>query len=204
MSAFLGKIHYLLYDKILLQEKLLNQLITLSHENNIDLRRDILEAEDHFGTAIEGNLEEIIDHNNIHGYLQERIHSVESRQGFITLKAIEKGLDLNLLIQLYHQSGLTYGQKVYHPDHSPYQLFMGIYSHLLDGMPCDRVNAVTENTETHIQWETTTCLHKGYWHPEVEIYYTLTDAFIEGFVFGASSKHMYSRDGFTKTIVVKE
>lgn len=203
MSAFLGKIHYLLYDKILLQEQLYKDLIKISQENNIDILGTVEEAEAKFGQPVTGKLEDIIDHGNIHGYLQKLIQGVESRQGYVTLKALEKGLDLNLLLKLYYDMGQQVSQEVQGAQ-SPYQIYMGIYTNLLDGMPCDRVNVVTDNSEENITWKTTTCLHQGYWNNQVEVYYTLTDAFVEGYVSGASESFIYERSGFHKQVKIKE
>lgn len=203
MSAFLGKIHYLLYDKILLQEQLYKELIRISQENNINIIDTVKEAEAKFGQPVTGKLEEIIDHGNIHGYLQQLIQGVESRQGYVTLKALEKGLDLNLLLKQYYDMGQQVSQEV-QGTQAPYQIYMGIYTNLLDGMPCDRVNVVTDNSEDCITWKTTTCLHQGYWDNQVEVYYALTDAFVEGYVSGASESFMYERSGFNKQVRMKE
>jgi hypothetical protein len=203
MSAFLGKIHYLLYDKIQLQEYLYQEMIELAKKENIDLKDYILTLEEAHGRPLSQPLEDIIDHKNIHGSLQNFIHSVETRQAEVTLKAIESGLSLNSLIEIYRATAYKRGQLVYNPNHSPYQIFTGIYSHLLDGMPCDRVNQVLENEEDHIVWETQTCLHERYWKNQVDIYYLLTDSFIRGFIEGASEAYTYVRKGNQKKVVKK-
>ena len=143
MSAFLGKIHHLLYNKILLQEALYKQSLVLAKENKLDLSEVVSQAEEKFGPPIEGNLEDIIDHSNIHGYLQKCIEGVEARQGHVVLKAIDLGLDMNILLDLYEEVGIHYGKINANLDAKPYDLFIGIYNHLLDGMPCDRVKQVT-------------------------------------------------------------
>ena len=204
MSAFLGKIHHLLYNKILLQEALYKQTLVLAEENKIDLSEAVAQAENKFGRPIEGNLEDIIDHSNIHGYLQNCIENVEARQGYVILKALDLGLDKNILLKLYEEVGMHYGKINAKPDAKPYDLFIGIYNHLLDGMPCDRVNQVAENEDHYITWDTRTCLHAPHWDGRVEVYYALTDAFISGFIEGACPNYVYDRQGFHKAIRKKE
>jgi hypothetical protein len=204
MSAFLGKIHHLLYNKILLQEALYKQTLVLAEDNKIDIRKAISEAEDKFGPPIQGKLEDIIDHGNIHGYLQGCIQKVESRQAYVILQALKLGLDKDILLKLYKDVGLHYGKINFNASAKPYDLFIDIYNHLLAGMPCDRVNVVSENEDHYISWEMTTCLQAPYWKDQVDVYYELTDAFIHGFVEGASSNHIYSRAGFHKKISEKE
>lgn len=204
MSAFLGKIHYLLYDKIQLQEYLYHEMIQLAKTYDIDINSAIEEAESSFGKPLTQALEDIVNHQNIHGSLQSFIHGVESRQGMVTLEALKAGMPLSALMDLYKKTAFDKGRMVYNSSHSPYQLFMGIYSHLLDGMPCDRVNQVLENDEASLVWETQTCLHERYWDNQVDIYYLLTDAFIRGFVEGASGIYHYERQGQHKKLSRKE
>ena len=71
MSAFLGPIHYWLYNKIQLQEKLTAQFAQMA-VNNKWIAGDIYSKVD------ERPLDELIDESNIHGWLQTRISDAET------------------------------------------------------------------------------------------------------------------------------
>lgn len=202
MSAFLGKIHYLLYDKILLQEDIYQKIIQISSDNNIAIQPILEDAEKMFGQPVRGKLEDVINHDNIHGSLQELITGVESRQAYVTIKALDMDLNLDLLLTVYHALGEEKGSLI-SDKYTPYQLYMSIYTHLLDGMPCDRVNVITDHTDDYINWETTRCLHREFWQDQIDIYYDLTDAFIHGFLSRASEDFTFERNGFNKSIKVR-
>lgn len=201
MSAFLGKIHYLLYRKIALQENLYEELIQLAKAQGIEMNSVIDEANERFGKPIKGALEDIVDHGNIHGSLQSMITSVEARQGLMTLYALEQGLTLDQIKELYKERAMAFGSQVNIKEATPYRLYQSLYSLLLDGMPCDRVNQVLEEGPDYIIWQTQTCLHKAYWAEQEGVYYSLMDTFVEGFLEGAGGACRFDRDGFTKKIV---
>ena len=76
MSLFLGRIHYIMYDKILFQEEILENLLDLlEEEKSLELKKDL---DDKFPLE-RGNLEDIIDESNIHGWLNERVIRSENR-----------------------------------------------------------------------------------------------------------------------------
>ena len=87
MSLFLGKIHYWLFNKILWFENLEEEIIKTAKSEGLDIEGVKSEIEAKYGAKLENkNLEEIIDTNNIHGWLQDRIKEVESRSAYIITK----------------------------------------------------------------------------------------------------------------------
>lgn len=65
MSKFLGKIHYIMFDKINYVDEITRKMSELL-DDKVDLK------------SIEnGNLEDLIDTDNIHGWLQVRVGVVE-------------------------------------------------------------------------------------------------------------------------------
>ena len=88
MSLFLGKIHFWLFNKVLWFEGLEEEIINLAQEEGLDVNTLGKEIKDKYGKRTENkNLEEIIDTSNIHGWLQNKIHSAEGRMAAWT-KAI--------------------------------------------------------------------------------------------------------------------
>ena len=83
MSLFLGKIHYWLFNKILWFENLEDEIIDFFNKENIKI--DYNKIVSKYGKKLENkNLEEIIDTENIHGWLQDRINSSEGRMASLT------------------------------------------------------------------------------------------------------------------------
>lgn len=54
MSAFLGKIHYLLYDKILWFESLENVIVKWAHEKNLPIDQWLSEMREYYGDSTGG------------------------------------------------------------------------------------------------------------------------------------------------------
>ena len=65
MSRFLGKIHYIMFDKINYVDEITRKMSELLDEN-VDLKN-----------IERGALEDLIDTDNIHGWLQVRVGIVE-------------------------------------------------------------------------------------------------------------------------------
>lgn len=81
MSAFLGPIHFWLYNKIQFQESLIDELIRYASSqgwSDSDLA-------DKYGSKDRRKLDEVIDESNIHGWLQSRIHDAEGRYAALVL-----------------------------------------------------------------------------------------------------------------------
>ena len=200
MSAFLGNIHYWLYSKILLQEDMYKQLIDLSMDFNLDVSELVRQGSLSYGYPVEGNLEQIIDHGNIHGYLQQKIESVETRVAMLVGHMLDKGINVEYIKRLYRDSGSWYMKESGFESESFSGLFNHIYSHVLEGMPCDRVNKVLTQEDDRFEWETTTDIHKGYWNKfgyKPETHWVLSNAFIEGFVssLGNGTTYTVSENG---------
>ncbi len=77
MSAFLGKIHYWLYNKIQLHEALIEEVAQSSSNKDFNDKELLEKSYLEFGYPVKGNLENEIEHSNIHGWLQERIAEQE-------------------------------------------------------------------------------------------------------------------------------
>lgn len=51
-------------------------------------------------------------------------------------------------------------------------------------MPCDRVNAVTENNPERVSWEMTQDIHAQYWNGSSNPYYTIRNSVMDGMLDG--------------------
>jgi len=198
MSAFLGRIHYWLYNKIQLHEDILDEVIRCAESRQVPIDGLKAEAIAKFGGPERGQLEDVINHGNIHGWLQSKIQSVENRTAWIVTGLVEKyGIEVNDIAEIYRLNGKKAMAEVDGGDYTPKELYIKIFDKMLEGMPCDRVNEPVSESEEEFSWKTARCLHKERWdlaNGDVAIYYQLRDAWIEGFI-GENNIYTRSADG---------
>lgn len=204
MSAFLGKIHYLLYNKIQLQENLLEEILRYAERRNIPVEKIKTEGYEKFGYPEKRPLEEVIDQGNIHGWLQLKIQGVEQRTAAVVTELVNKySIKIEDIAKLYFQNGKNIMLNLEDNDFTPKELFALIFDFMLEGMPCDRINEISQDTEDEFSWKTTRCIHEEYWNKvngEISNFYILRDAWINGFISGNGTKTSYVRaeDGYNK------
>ena len=140
MSENLGPIHYLMYEKIKFQDEITDFLMD-GNFCQIDYK-----------PVSKKPLEEILDSENIHGFLQEKIDIVETR--------LAKALTLcnNPSEKLFNLGKRCAKDK----DFSSFEeIFTDLNNYLLDGMPCDRgLSAVLDEGDLYLI--TNNNLHKKY------------------------------------------
>lgn len=199
MSAFLGKIHYWLYDKIKLHEKLIEDVIKLAENKGINSEALLNDSYSKYGFPVTGELENEIEHSNIHGWLQQRIKSVESRLAYVVTELLKNDvLTKAEIADAFYKNGVNVMKELGSKNGSPEELFNLIFDYMLEGMPCDRVSEVTESNETFITWETTIDIHKDYWDQvkgDVSNYYYFRDSWINGFLSGTGYKYNRTDNG---------
>lgn len=173
MSLFLGYIHHLMYEKILFQEELLENLLELlDGDEKIKLSKDL----DKEFPIERGDLKDIIDEGNIHGWLDERVRRSENRLAK-TVAASLKNFDIEELKNKFNDFG-----KSYEAGNSPEEAFKFITSKFLDGMPCDHSLMIIKNEEDEFVFKIARDLHKDIWESYLnpDYYWDLRDAFISG------------------------
>lgn len=182
MSAFLGPIHYWLYNKILLQEKLTEYLLA-------DYQEIYLLVGELCGEPETRPLEEAIDTGNIHGWLQGQILIVEKRYAAgVHLLLERQAVTLDLLQERVFSFGKQYPMK----GSTAPELYKELQDLLLDGMPCDHVNLLVEQDEEKVIWKRTADLHSSHWKEigaDGEIYYLLKQYLLEGMLHSTSYKY---------------
>lgn len=202
MSAFLGKIHYLLYNKIQLNEDLLEGILNFAEGKNIPIEEIKAGVYERYGYPERRALEGVIDQGNIHGWLQLKINSVEARTAAIVTELINnRGMDIKDIANIYFENGKNIMDSIGAGDFLPKDLFNLIYSYMLEGMPCDRINEVVSEDENEFLWKTTTCIHKKHWdkiNGEVANFHALRDAWINGFLSSTEYSYVRSEDGNNK------
>lgn len=197
MRAFLGKIHFWLYHKILLHEKLIESVVELANRKGYDCESLLANSHAKYGEPVTGALEDCINHSNIHGWLQERIFSVEKRLAFVITELLKKDVVKREEITLiFNQNGTETMKELGIKESKAQDLFTLIFDHMLEGMPCDSVNQVLESTDNVVTWKTTRCLHKNHWDEvggDVSNFYYFRDSWIRGFLSAEGTGYNYLR-----------
>jgi hypothetical protein len=179
MSAFLGPIHFWLYNKIKIQNNIVEEILDLSDKLNLNLRDSLYEK---YGDGELKPLEEVIDTGNIHGWLQNQISKVEYKLAIAVTDILNKTPNkIEELKTIFKNNGVKYSELS--KESKADEAFKLINDTLLDGMPCDHVNAVVNQDENEAIWKRYECVHSKYWDEakgDVNIYYSLRDEFIKG------------------------
>ncbi len=201
MSRFLGPIHLWLFNKIKLYEDLEANIIKeVQDKIDSNIIQTVGELNNKIGSPIPNKpLEDLIDTNNIHGWLQDKITVAETRQAalitYIVNKYKNKGLEI--VKKEYEKQGDECGKNAkneYDVETAP-QLYKALNNYVLDGMPCDNVNNITLNEENKLQWQVFSCLHKGYWknvEGDINVLYELRKVWISRFIHSANPSLSYS------------
>lgn len=186
MSAFLGPIHHWLYNKVLWHESLLDEIYTKIEVEGFNPATLKEAAESQFGAPVTAPLESVINTGNIHGWLQEKIESLELRMAFVIHQALTtQVLNLDQLKSLYHDNALKASAQNNIMIDTPEQAFKAMGDFLLDGMPCDRVHAPIANETDTFVWSKRMCVHTPYWDrvgADIAVFNTLRESWLTSFV----------------------
>lgn len=200
MSAFLGPIHHWLFNKIRLHEELEGKLVELyKAKYGSDINEIVKTAEDRYGEPLGRKpLEDQIDLTNIHQWLNNTIERTETRLAYILGEIFRKHNEqaLEAALEEYKKQGAECGTDAREKgiSNTPSQIYKALNDYMLEGMPCDRVNFITSNSDEKLEWKTTECLHRNYWREagaDINTLYTLRFAWIEAFVSSSNPEFQY-------------
>jgi len=198
MSAFLAPIHTWLFSKIILAEDLEANLKKTYIDKYGTNAKEIEQRSLAYGSPIDTakSIEDIIDVSNIHGWLQDKIGKVEIRIAFIITEMVKKyGCEAEDIAKAcFAEQGKSVGKTLRVKD-MPEEIFNDLNDFLLEGMPCDRVTRVIKSENDRFEWETTSCIHKGYWeivNGDVNIFYNLRHIWNKSFVENSNEKYTYN------------
>lgn len=197
MSAFIGPIHDWLYKKIRLviqrEEYLYQKASALCGETAEELREQVWQT---FGVPLpDGDLGEMIEHDNIHGWLQRQINIAESREAAFINELLGMCGEAagDLLEQSFYEHGKQTGEKAQAQQAYDLQTAPGIFKALsdyyLNGMPCDQGDMVVKTQADQLVWETGVYLQEANWkrvgvdRKRMANFYLL---WLQGFVSGAN------------------
>ena len=200
MSAFLGPIHYWLYNKITWHEHLLDDIYALMQSKGEDTELIRHYTEHQFGAPERSELSEVIDGGNIHGWLQTKIQSLEYRMAYVITHALKNGnVTLEELKNLYYLDGVNAFNQYSGSIENPQEMYKAIYDYLLEGMPCDRVNQPISVDEDSMIWVKKMCIHTEFWNAvkgDISVYDQLRNEWLGGFVDERFELHISPENEF--------
>ncbi len=198
MSLYLGKIHYWLFNKIKWFEGLEKEIIVIAKEAGLDVIGLSEMINKQYGEMLPDlPLEDMIDVGNIHGWLQEKIHSAEGRMAAWTKAVLESDEGKIKLENIYISQGVKAAEEVKISGkeiNTALEIYNSINDYILDGMPCDRVNEVIHSDDFKVQWKRRICVHSDIWQREgvdVKVFYELREFWIKAFVTAVNSDFHY-------------
>lgn len=200
MSAFLGPIHHWLYGKIKLQQQLVEEVIALAKDKGISDLESRLNST--YGIFDSRPLEEIIDGNNIHGWLQDKVSRVEYKLAeSVTQLLAQNSVGMNELENIFYKSGEALGERLAREEGLTVpQVYKAISDSLLDGMPCDHAMQLIKQEVDEVVWKRVICVHERYWKEvggDIQNYYELRQAWLKGLasavglIFDEQDKDIY-------------
>ena len=175
MSAFLGPIHFRLYNKIGNQEKLTKAIAKHAVSEGW-----IADANEY--TKALPPLETVIDEGNIHGWLQARINDAEDRYASLVSHILNGNADRMMTLC---SIAFEFGKANAVSAESAIDVYKAFEDFFVNGMPCDRVNTVTENSPEHVSWEMMQDIHAQYWNGDGAAYYTIRKSVMDGMLDGS-------------------
>ncbi|MGB4588090.1 MAG: hypothetical protein WBI17_02500 [Clostridiaceae bacterium] len=179
MKETLKPIHFVQYNRIRLQENLEKFLV-----EKFNLSDTFAEAQRLYGEiSTDVTLEDQIDLDNIHNWLESHLVSNEKRNAML-LKEILRTNDVESLKSAYSEYGNLLGlsQKDSTSPSGNDDIYSYTSSILLDGMPCDKVNSLISSDDTKIEWHGQSDVHGKYLVEqglEAKLFYTLRESFLD-------------------------
>lgn len=174
MSAFLGHIHYWLYKKIQLLVERENLILEKTRRVVDDLADELHEISiDTYGAPIDAAtpLEDIIDHNNIHGWLSGQINVASVREAAFIKDMLDtnSGDDAVLVVAAILDAFAVQGKacgtvaKESLEDISAPSIYNALQNFYVNGMPCDGGDQIIEDTADTFTWVGDHKLQAPYW-----------------------------------------
>ncbi|WP_315080027.1 hypothetical protein [uncultured Clostridium sp.] len=213
MNLYIEEAHEVLFKKILWFESLEEDIINLAENEGLDIELLIKDINEEYGPKLPNlPLEEMVDINDVNGWLQEKIISAEKRTAAWITRIINNNSNAkDKLEMLYKNQGKKAAEELLEKcielNTAP-QIFNGVYEYIFDGIPSDKVNEIISSNENKVEWKRIICVHETIWnkeHGDVNYFYYLRSKWIEEFVHNANNKFEYikSKDGI-QSIVKKD
>lgn len=200
MSAFLAPIHFMVYGKNQLQEQLIAAIADKAVAEGWAAETDV----EGYVRRESQPLDAVIDLANIHGWLSANIEDVEHRLAALVTELLFGHPERQEVLE-----AIAYDEgKKQEADEGleAGEAFQYLMTHLVDGMPCDGVNMMRDQSANTFRWDKMADVHSRYW-TEVEgspaVYKALRDKFTAG-MLDKSGYEVYSSNDVNYVLQKKE
>lgn len=179
MKETLKPIHFVQFKRIKIQENL-EKFLT----EKFNLSANFKESQNLYGeVSTEESLEYQVDLDNIHVWLESHVVNSERRTALL-LRSILADHDEDDLKSAYSEYGrlLRTSQPNGEPLSDKAEIYNFVSSILLDGMPCDKVNALIDSDDNKVTWHGQSDVHGKHLIEhglEPKLFYTLREAFLD-------------------------
>lgn len=181
MSLFLGPIHYIMNDRVLLQDDLSEALLAEALRAGRISDEDVAELNAKAPAASREPLETQIDTSNIHGWLARAVAGSEARfAGAVSLAVGESDEALRDAEAALEAFGAGRGLE---PVDNARAAFQAFSMQCLDGMPCDRPFLVEIDSPSEVAWTVVSDPHAAAFEAvelSPALYYRLRSAYAKG------------------------
>ena len=195
MSESLAQIHHWLFNKIKIVNNREN-LIMQSFPDDADIVESVREmvSQSIGGSSFNQELEQIIDHSNIHQWLARQINLVEAREAYI-IKELMNMMDHDIRVtieEIFKKDGFSYGKEAVTfskgVSTAP-ELYQTLNDYYLNGMPCDKCDIVKQISPNIMIWENEQWQQQANWQ-RVGVNSSLMEEFylswLKSFITGAN------------------
>lgn len=182
MKEKLAPIHFMQHNRIKIQENL--EIFLIDMFSLEDLDRDLTSL--HGERTSDESLENQIDHDNIHGWLESHVIGNEKRLAGLARKIVETS-DVEALTLAYGEYGRRVGESLKGNIQftNGQELYGYLNALLLDGMPCDKISVLVESDQSHLIWHNVRDIHGSYFEEQGlqgNLFYILRQAFMRSFL----------------------
>jgi hypothetical protein len=169
MSAFIGPVHYWLYGKIKVvserEKYIFHKADEMCGSTAEELRETVWQT---YGAPLaDTDLGDLIDHDNIHGWLHRQIQIAESREAAFIKELLDMCGAQTMIEQSFVEHGKITGELAKASGKQVTSDAPGIYQALgdyyLNGMPCDQSDMIVSSEEAKVVWEVSDCLQETNW-----------------------------------------
>lgn len=176
MSQILAPIHEIMYKKIHRQGGWADTLVRTYGDEAMAQRLDREAA------LAQGPLAEVIDHNDIHGWLSREVAQAEKRFAMAVAALLAAGVsEKAMAVTMYDLGWQEEGPEA----ERPMEAFYALNWTILDGMPCDGALRFLWDDATEARFLFQTDTHKPYWDAlglERNLYRRLRRAYLQGWL----------------------
>jgi hypothetical protein len=186
MAEKFAEIHVWMFNKIRLQNQFSDEIVDcLSDNHQSDKIRKHMEE---FFPFPKGKLEEIIDYENIHQWLEKQLILTDRKLAWLINQVKDDPFTLKDLKEIFFRLGQKHRDQHQPVWLKPSYVYRTITDALTEGMPCDKANHVISHDENHLAWEVNRCMHQESWQSEnanISDFYKLRESWILGLLYNS-------------------